>query len=72
VGWSVRSGDCRSHSPEQLVTRMARRLRPGAIILLHEGPSVPTPVRIKGIALLLEVIAARGLTCEIPEAHQLR
>lgn len=72
VGWSVRSGDCRSSSPERLVARMTRQLRPGVIILLHEGPSVPTPVRIKGIALLLEAIAARGLSCEIPESHQLR
>lgn len=72
VGWSVRSGDCRTNSPERLVTRMKRHLRPGAIILLHEGPSVPQAVRIKGIALLLEAIAARDLTCEIPELHQLR
>jgi hypothetical protein len=39
---------------------------------LHEGPSVPQEVRIKGIALLLEAIAARNLTCEIPDVHQLR
>jgi peptidoglycan-N-acetylglucosamine deacetylase len=72
VGWSVRSGDCRTKSPENLVDGIARHLRPGAIILLHEGPSVPQSVRIKGIALLLEAIAARKLACEIPELHQLR
>ena len=72
VGWSVRSGDCRTKSPEDLVDGMVRHLRPGAIILLHEGPCVPQSVRIKGIALLLEAIAARKLTCEIPELHQLR
>ena len=72
VGWTLRSGDCRAHSPELLVAAMARRLRPGTIILLHEGPSVHESVRVRGIALLLEAIAARGLTCEIPELHQLR
>jgi peptidoglycan-N-acetylglucosamine deacetylase len=72
VGWTVRSGDCRINSPERLVAAMARHLRPGAIILLHEGPSVMPAVRIKGITLLLETIAARNLTCEIPELRQLR
>ncbi|MGH7944093.1 MAG: hypothetical protein ACREH8_04940 [Opitutaceae bacterium] len=41
-------------------------------MLLHEGSSVPRAVRINGIALLLEAVAERGLTCEIPELHQLR
>lgn len=72
VGWSVRSGDCRTESPEHLVAGIARHLRPGAIILLHEGPCVPPAVRIKGIALVLEALAGRNLACEIPEVHQLR
>jgi peptidoglycan-N-acetylglucosamine deacetylase len=72
VGWSIRSGDCRISSPERLVARNSRKLKPGAIILLHEGPSVSPSVRIKGIALLLAEITARGLRCEIPELHQLR
>ena len=72
VGWTVRSGDCWISSPERLVAGMTRHLKPGAIILLHEGPSVAPEIRIKGIALLLEAIAARKLACEIPETHQLR
>ena len=72
VSWTVRSGDCRTTSPEQLVGAMTRHLRPGAIILLHEGPSVPSAVRVKGIALLLEAIAARNLVCEVPDVRQLR
>jgi peptidoglycan/xylan/chitin deacetylase (PgdA/CDA1 family) len=72
VGWTLRSGDCHSTSAERLVTGMARQLRPGAIILVHEGPSVSPTVRIKGIALLLDAIAARRLTCELPEFAQLR
>ena len=72
VGWTVRSGDCAASSPAQLVANIERQLQPGSIILLHEGPSVQPEVRIKGIALLLAAIAARKLTCEIPEIHQLR
>ena len=72
VGWTIRSGDCRSHSPEELVAEMSQRLEPGAIILLHEGPSVPQPTRIRGMALLLEAIAARGFACETPDMAQLR
>lgn len=72
VGWTVRSGDCLSKSPERLVAGIARRLHSGAIILLHEGPSVSPAVRIKGIALLLDTLKARGFACEIPALHQLR
>lgn len=72
VGWSVRSGDCRTRSPERLVADMERHLQPGSIILLHEGPSVPQAVRIKGIALLLAAIAARNLACVVPTLGQLR
>ena len=72
VGWSIRSGDCHSRSAEEFVGRTLRRLEPGAIILVHEGPSVPTAVRVRGLALLLDALAARGFTCEIPDAAQLR
>lgn len=72
VGWSIRSGDCHSRTAEQLVARIAPQLRPGAIILLHEGPSVPGPVRVRGVGLLLEEIARRNLACIIPDPAQLR
>jgi peptidoglycan-N-acetylglucosamine deacetylase len=72
VGWSVRSGDCRTNSPERIVDAMTPHLRPGAIVLLHEGPSVRPAVRIIGIKLLLNAIAARNLTCEVPDLSQLR
>jgi peptidoglycan/xylan/chitin deacetylase (PgdA/CDA1 family) len=38
VLWSLDSNDCRTDSPAQLITNLAPpRLRPGDIILLHEG-----------------------------------
>lgn len=72
VGWSIRSGDCRARSPERLVASLTPKLKPGAIILLHEGESVRPAVRVRGIAVLLDALAARGLRCEIPAPHQLR
>lgn len=72
VGWSARSGDCHTNAPERIVAALKDKLKPGAILLLHEGPSVQDPVRVHGIALLLDELAARGLKCEIPTEAQLR
>jgi len=72
VGWSVRSGDCVRDEPGEIVDRVMRRVRPGAIILMHEGPGVPPPVRIEAIARLLKALGAAGFTCVVPEARQMR
>ena len=72
VGWSIRSGDCRVHSPGELARNVVPRLNPGAIILVHEGPTVRSPVRVAGIAQLLEELNRRNYTCVIPRADQLR
>lgn len=71
VGWSIRSGDCRAHSPEALVAAIAGRLHPGAIVLLHEGPSVPAAVRVAGIARLLDALAERKFACVVPDPKHL-
>ncbi|MEO5960333.1 MAG: polysaccharide deacetylase family protein [Opitutaceae bacterium] len=72
VGWTVRSGDCLARQPDDVVASVLRRLRPGAIILVHEGPGVPAAVRVKAIALLLEALAAQEVACILPERAQLR
>jgi peptidoglycan-N-acetylglucosamine deacetylase len=38
AGWSARGYDGVAHDPAAVVERITRRLHPGAIILLHEGP----------------------------------
>jgi peptidoglycan/xylan/chitin deacetylase (PgdA/CDA1 family) len=38
TGWSARGYDGVPHDPADVVGRITRRLHPGAIILLHEGP----------------------------------
>lgn len=72
VGWSIRSGDCWLRAPEQLPAKVVPHLRPGAIILVHEGPSVAGAVRVAGIARLLEELARHDYACVIPRAEQLR
>ncbi len=72
VGWTIRSGDCHARSAAAVATKVASRLRPGAIVLLHEGPSVPPAVRVTGLACVLEACAASGFACVIPRADRLR
>ncbi len=72
VGWTIRSGDCRAASAEALAASVGARLRPGAIVLLHEGPSVPAAVRVAGMERLLDTIATRKFACVVPRAEQLR
>lgn len=72
VGWTVRSGDCRAGSPAAVADRVLARVRPGAIVLLHEGPSAPDAVRISGLERVLAALAEQGYSCVIPRADQLR
>ena len=41
VGWSARAMDTSSSRPERIVARLCRRLRPGAILMLHDGKLPP-------------------------------
>jgi peptidoglycan-N-acetylglucosamine deacetylase len=72
IGWTIRSGDCLSRRPADVVANVMRQVRPGAILLLHEGVSVPPQVRITAIALLLEALSAQGYRCVLPTVAQLR
>ena len=72
VGWSVRSGDCLIRRPEKVVTKVMRHVRPGAIILMHEGPGVPGSVRVKAIAGVLEGLTANNYRCVLPPPELLR
>jgi peptidoglycan/xylan/chitin deacetylase (PgdA/CDA1 family) len=72
VAWSVRSGDCVNRDPDRIVAHVLKRLKPGAIILMHEGQGVPGPVRVEAIARLLAALDARGIACVLPDPGQLR
>ena len=72
VGWSVRSLDSMSRDPERVAERVMKAVRPGSIVLMHEGPSLHEPVRVRAIELVLERLASRGIACVIPEGGRLR
>ena len=72
VGWNVRSFDSVGRDPAAIVQRVMRRLRPGAIVLMHEGPALHPQVRVHALRLLLEALTGRGFTCVLPRPEQLR
>lgn len=60
VGWSVRSLDTMGRSSEWVVRRIARRLKPGAVILLHDD----RPGSDRLLELVLEQIEREKYTVE--------
>jgi peptidoglycan/xylan/chitin deacetylase (PgdA/CDA1 family) len=71
IGWTVRSGDGTDRDPARVAAKVARRARPGAIILMHEGPPVARAVRVVAIERVLAELTARGLRCVVPGDDQL-
>jgi peptidoglycan/xylan/chitin deacetylase (PgdA/CDA1 family) len=72
VGWNVRSRDSFSRDPEQVASRVMRSVRPGSIVLMHEGPFLARSVRVRALELLLERLSAVRMACVLPAAGQLR
>jgi peptidoglycan/xylan/chitin deacetylase (PgdA/CDA1 family) len=66
VGWSVRGLDSFSRDPARVAARVLRRIEPGAIVLMHEGPSVDPGVRVEGVRKLLDGLRARDMVCVLP------
>jgi len=67
VAWSIRSGDGVGTCVETIVRRVLREVRPGSIILMHEGVAVAAEVRVEGVRGVLSGLSARGFTCVLPE-----
>lgn len=72
VGWTIRSGDCLGREAEEVVADVMKRVKPGAILLLHEGRSVPKHMRVRVVALLLQALTVQGYRCVVPRLDQLR
>jgi len=64
VGWSARGFDGVGCTPETVVARIAGRLAPGAIVLLHEGAGHGHNVVI--VESVLRQLQARGLQARLP------
>ncbi|WP_052101535.1 polysaccharide deacetylase family protein [Novilysobacter arseniciresistens] len=68
VAWSARGYDAVAAEPAAVVARIERDLRPGAIVLLHEGAKHGRNVEV--LALLLRRLEVLGYSAVLPEAVQ--
>ena len=59
IGWTVRGLDTTIRDPEMIVARILRRLKPGAIIMLHDA-NVPPERLVATVKPLLESLRRRG------------
>ncbi|RZT98657.1 peptidoglycan/xylan/chitin deacetylase (PgdA/CDA1 family) [Advenella incenata] len=68
VGWSLRSFDTATARPAPLLSRITGRLKPGAVVLLHDYPAVTPQI----LPDLLREIKRRNFTCVLlsPETLQ--
>jgi peptidoglycan-N-acetylglucosamine deacetylase len=71
VGWSARGLERRRGDAAAVAARVTRGLAPGAILLLHEGPRVPAPIRVAAIRRVLERLQELGYQCVVPGPDQL-
>lgn len=65
IGWSARGYDSVSADPDRVSVRLLRGLRPGAILLLHEGAGHGSSVAT--LARVLAKLDASGYRCVLPE-----
>jgi peptidoglycan/xylan/chitin deacetylase (PgdA/CDA1 family) len=66
VAWSLHSRDTRVRDPEAIAARVLRRIRPGDIVLMHDGHDLPGRHRSAAAAALPRVLAglrAKELEC---------
>jgi peptidoglycan-N-acetylglucosamine deacetylase len=65
ASWSARGYDTRERDPQRVAQRLLSGLRPGAILLLHDGhaarTAAGTPVVLEALPAVLEAAAAAGL-----------
>jgi peptidoglycan/xylan/chitin deacetylase (PgdA/CDA1 family) len=59
IGWTVRSLDTVMAEPEKIVARVRRGLRPGAIVLLHDG-GIPPEKLLATVKSLLDTLRELG------------
>lgn len=72
IAWSIRSGDGTSRDLQGVIDRVMRELRPGSIILMHEGGNVAENLRVAAVAGVLEGLRERGYSCVIPSDAAMR
>jgi peptidoglycan/xylan/chitin deacetylase (PgdA/CDA1 family) len=70
IGWSARGLERRGGDPTAIVSRVLQSIRPGSILLLHEGPRVPQAIRVEAIEQTLGKLHQLGYSCVIPSPDQ--
>jgi peptidoglycan/xylan/chitin deacetylase (PgdA/CDA1 family) len=68
IGWTTRGFDAVVQDPERVVERVLPRLRPGAIIILHQG--LDHSLRV--LDRVIDAVETQGYAFVIPEEGQLR
>lgn len=67
IGWNVRGRDGTGTDPDIVAARVIARVRPGAIVVLHEG----RPRSVEGILRVIDELQQRGYSFVIPADEQL-
>jgi peptidoglycan/xylan/chitin deacetylase (PgdA/CDA1 family) len=66
IAWSLHSRDTRLRDPRQIATRVLNRIRPGDIVLMHDGHDLPgrhRPACAAAVPLILAGLCAKQLEC---------
>ncbi|MGY8688274.1 MAG: polysaccharide deacetylase family protein [Verrucomicrobiales bacterium] len=66
VGWSARGFDGVGSDVEKALARLQRDIRPGTIILVHQGRDMNLPL----LSGLLDWLAAEGFRCVVPNLFE--
>ncbi len=74
IGWTVRGLDTVTRDPERVARRIEELVRPGTIVLLHEGQRAESnpDFNPRCLELTLQRLAARDYRFVIPSPEQLR
>lgn len=59
IGWTARGLDTKLTEPAQIVERIMKRVRPGGIVLLHDG-NIPVERLLETVRKLLDKLRAAG------------
>lgn len=66
VAWSLHSRDTRIEDPRRIAQRVLQKIRPGDIVLMHDGHDLPgrhRPACAQALPLILKGLAEKGLQC---------
>jgi peptidoglycan/xylan/chitin deacetylase (PgdA/CDA1 family) len=66
VAWSLHSRDTRAGDPKRIAERVLRRIRPGDIVLMHDGHDLPgrhRPACAQAVPLILQGLREKELEC---------